>query len=64
MRPRARRLANELDEQNVFLAGMNLVFDVAPAEEFANTAWDFAALGHPFAVSRHDLLLVSKRAST
>lgn len=48
-----------------------LVFNVAPAEEFANTAWDFAALpgkslgaalGHPFAGSLHDLLLVSKAA--
>ena len=47
-----------------------LVYDVEPAEEFAGTAWGYAelpgkptnaALGHPFAVSLQDLLLVSKR---
>lgn len=48
-----------------------LVFDVAPAAEFDDTAWDYtalpgkpaiAALGHPFAVSLYDLLLVAKPA--
>lgn len=47
-----------------------LVYDVKPAEDFVSTAWDYAALagkpanaalGHPFAISLHDLLLVSKR---
>lgn len=47
-----------------------LVYEVESAEEFAGTAWDYvalphkptsAALGHPFAVSLQDLLLVSKR---
>lgn len=46
-----------------------LVYDVEPADEFAGTAWGYAelpgkpanaALGHPFAVSLQDLLLVSK----
>ncbi len=47
-----------------------LVYDVEPAEDFADTAWDCAALtgkpagaalGHPFAMSLLDLLLVSKQ---
>jgi predicted component of viral defense system (DUF524 family) len=47
-----------------------LVYDVEPADDFANVNWDYAnlpnkpaaaALGHPFAVSLQDLLLVSKR---
>ncbi len=47
-----------------------LVYDVEPAAEFADTVLDYAALagkptnaalGHPFAISLHDLLLVSKR---
>jgi hypothetical protein len=47
-----------------------LVYDVEPADEFAGTTWGYAelpgkpttaALGHPFAVSLQDLLLVSKR---
>ncbi len=47
-----------------------LVFDVEPALEFANTGWDYAnlankpvsaALGHPFAVSLHELLQVMAR---
>ncbi|MEI8159315.1 MAG: DUF2357 domain-containing protein, partial [Burkholderiales bacterium] len=47
-----------------------LVYDVVPADEFAGTLWDYAALagkpstaalGHPFAISLQDLLLVSKR---
>ena len=47
-----------------------LVYDVEPADEFAGTDWGYAelpgkppnaALGHPFAVSLQDLLLVSKR---
>lgn len=47
-----------------------LVYDVEPADEFGGTRWDYAALtekpamaalGHPFAISLQDLLLVSKR---
>lgn len=47
-----------------------LVYEVEPADEFSGTAWDYAALapkpataalGHPFAISLQDLLLVSKR---
>lgn len=47
-----------------------LVYDVETADEFAGSAWDYAALpgkpataelGHPFAISLQDLLLVSKR---
>lgn len=47
-----------------------LVYDVAPAEEFEGTSWDYGALvgkpaaadrGHPFAISLHSLLLVAKR---
>lgn len=50
-----------------------LVYDVEPAEDFADTAWDYAALagkpdssklGHPFAMSLVDLLLVSKSAAS
>jgi hypothetical protein len=47
-----------------------LVFEVAPADDYAGVAWDYAALpnkpaaaalGHPFAVTLQDLLLVSMR---
>lgn len=47
-----------------------LVYEVEPADEFGRTEWDYAALapkpataalGHPFAISLQDLLLVSKR---
>ncbi len=47
-----------------------LVYEVEAADEFADMDWDYAAiaskptaaaLGHPFAISLQDLLLVSKR---
>ena len=47
-----------------------LVYDVEPATDFDGSGWDYeglpgkpatASLGHPFATSLHDLLLVSKR---
>lgn len=47
-----------------------LVYDVEAADDFAGVNWDYAnlphkpaaaAMGHPFAVSLHNLLLVSKR---
>ena len=47
-----------------------LVYDVEPAADFAGIAWDYtalagkpdnAALGHPFAISLYDLLLVNAK---
>jgi len=47
-----------------------LLYDVAPAADFANTVWDYAALagkpdnaalGFPFAISLYDLLLVNTK---
>lgn len=47
-----------------------LVFDVEPCDEFANVAWDYAALadkpggaatGQPFAISLHTLMLVARQ---
>ncbi|MDO8319088.1 DUF2357 domain-containing protein [Rhodoferax sp.] len=52
--------------------GAYLVYDVKPAEDFVGTEWDYAALagkpasaalGHPFALSLLDLLLVGKPIS-